>query len=175
MTGKRKQNKKYRLINHTADLGIEVYGKELQELFSNAGFALFDIMTDISRVKETTERVITVEGNDLEQLMVNWLNDLLYLFDVEGLLFKRFEVQEVESKKVIRDEVIGPSEGKITKNSLTNTSPLVTRHYLNALIAGECYDPNRHIIETAVKAATYHQIQVVKENSKWRAMIIIDL
>lgn len=137
--------KKYRLINHTADLGIEVYGEELQELFSNAGFALFDIMTDISKVKETTKKVITVEGSDLEQLMVNWLNDLLYLFDVEGLLFKKFEVQEVAG------------------------------NHLKALIAGECYDPDRHVIETAVKAATYHQIQVVKENDRWRARIIIDL
>ena len=156
--------KKYKLINHTADLGIEVYGEELQDLFSNAGFALFDIITDISRVKETTERVITIEGNDLEQLMVNWLNELLYLFDVEGLLFKRFEVQEVGN------------------------------NHLKALVAGECYDQDRHIIETAVKAATYHQIQVVKELKastgtpaeagvgllltnpyKWRAMIIIDL
>lgn len=168
-------DKKYRLINHTADLGIEVYGEGLQELFSNAGFALFDIMTDISKVKETTKKVITVEGNDLEQLMVNWLNELLYLYDVEGMLFKGFDVQEVESKKVIRAEVIGPSEGKIIKNSLTNTLPLVTRHYLKALIAGECYDPDRHVIETAVKAATYHQIQVVKENDRWRARIIIDL
>lgn len=137
--------KKYRLINHTADLGIEVYGEGLQELFSNAGFALFDIMTDISRVRETTEKFITVEGNDLEQLMVNWLNDLLYLFDVEGLLFKRFEVQEVAD------------------------------NHLKALVVGECYDPDRHIMETAVKAATYHQIQVVKENNGWRAQIIIDL
>lgn len=137
--------KKYRLINHTADLGIEVYGEGLQKLFSNAGFALFDIITDISRVKETTKRVITVEGSDLEQLMVNWLNELLYLHDVEGLLFKRFEVQEVADD------------------------------HLKALIFGECYDPDHHIIETAVKAVTYHQIQVVNENSKWRAMIIIDL
>lgn len=171
MTGKRKQNKKYRLINHTADLGIEVYGKELQELFSNAGFALFDIMTDISRVKETTERVITVEGNDLEQLMVNWLNDLLYLFDVEGLLFKRFEVQEVGN----RSQESGVKESASQRLETQDSRPADSRLNLKALIAGECYDPNRHIIETAVKAATYHQIQVVKENSKWRAMIIIDL
>ncbi len=136
---------KYRLIDHTADLGIEVYGEGLQELFSNAGFALFDIITDISRVKETTKRVITIEGSDLEQLIVNWLNELLYLHEVEGLLFKRFEVQEMTDKN------------------------------LKALIAGERYDPNKHIIETAVKAATYHQLQVVQENNRWRAVIIIDL
>lgn len=124
---------------------MEVYGKTLQELFSNAGFALFDIMTDISRVKETTKKTITIEGGDLEQLMVNWLNDLLYLFDVEGLLFKGFEVQAVAD------------------------------NHLRALVAGECYDPDRHIIETAVKAATYHQLQVVQENNRWRAKIIIDL
>ncbi|MGR3309644.1 MAG: archease [Candidatus Brocadiales bacterium] len=139
------EDKKYRLINHTADLGIEVYGEGLQELFSNAGFALFDIITDISRVKETTKRVITIEGSDLEQLIVNWLNELLYLHDVEGLLFKRFEVQEITDKN------------------------------LKALIAGERYDPNKHIIETVVKAVTYHQLQVVQENNRWRAVIIIDL
>ena len=154
------EDKKYRLINHTADLGIEVYGEGLQELFSNAGFALFDIMTDISKVKETKKKVITVEGNDLEQLMVNWLNDLLYLYDVEGLLFKRFEVQEVG---------IRSSEYLIPQSAIRNP------YYLKALIAGECYDQDRHVIETAVKAATYHQIQVVKENGKWRARIIIDL
>lgn len=138
-------DRKYRQINHTADLGIEVYGKGLQELFANAGFALFDIMTDLSLVKETTKKALTVEGNDLEQLMVNWLNDLLFLYDVEGLLFKSFEVQAVDE------------------------------HHLEAIVAGEPYNAGRHVIETSVKAATYHQIQVVNENDKWRATIIIDL
>lgn len=167
-----KDDKKYRLINHTADLGIEVYGEGLQELFSNAGFALFDIMTDISRVKETTKKVITVEGNDLEQLMVNWLNDLLYLFDVEGLLFKKFEVKEVANRSWESGVESRESGVRIQDSGLKTRG---SRLILRALIAGECYDPDRHVIETAVKAATYHQIQVVKENDRWRARIIIDL
>lgn len=69
---------KYILIDHTADLGIDVFGSTLPELFTNAAFAMFDIITDLSRVDNTIEYNLEVSGIDKEQLLVNWLTELLY-------------------------------------------------------------------------------------------------
>jgi len=84
----RKIMPKYTLIDHTADIGIDVVGATLRELFTNAAFALFDIITDLSKVECTAEYNIKISGIDREQLLVNWLTELLYLHDVKNLLFK---------------------------------------------------------------------------------------
>ena len=137
--------KKYKLIDHTADLGIEVYGKDLKELFQNAAEALFEIICDLSNVSESMEKKISVDGEGLEQLMVVWLGELLYIHDMEGVLFKRFEIEEIGDAKV------------------------------NATAYGEEFSEDRHTIKTEIKAVTYHQIQVRQEKGKWLSRIIFDL
>ncbi len=137
--------KKFRLLDHTADLGILVYGKDLGELFTNAGEAFFTIITDLRRVRESTERIIRVDSPNLEDLMVNWLGELLYLHDVDGLLFRSFSIDE------LRDGT------------------------MKARARGEAFHEERHVIKTEIKAVTYHQIQVKKEKGRWRARIIFDL
>ncbi|RJO60552.1 MAG: archease [Dehalococcoidia bacterium] len=83
---------RYRLIPHTADAGLYAYGKTLDEAFANAAYGMFAVMTDLRKVRETEERRISITEKDKETLLFEWLNRLLYLFDVEQLLFKRFEV-----------------------------------------------------------------------------------
>jgi SHS2 domain-containing protein len=137
--------KKFRFLDHTGDLGILVYGRNLEELFTNAGEAFFDIITDLGRVREDTEKTIRVENSNLEDLMVNWLGELLYLHDVDGLLFKSFSI----------DELLG---GR-----------------LKARAKGEAFQEERHVIKTEIKAVTYHQLQVKEERGRWMARIIFDV
>ncbi|UCD71807.1 MAG: archease [Syntrophobacterales bacterium] len=139
------RGKKFRLLDHTADVGIIVYGGDLEELFSNAGEAFFEIITDLQGIRESTERTIRVESPNLEDLMVNWLGELLYLHDVDGLLFRTFSIDELRDGS------------------------------LKARARGEVFQEERHVIKTEIKAVTYHQIQVKKEKGRWKARIIFDL
>lgn len=139
------RERKFSFLDHTADVGILVYGKDLQELFTNAGEAFFTIITDLRKVRESMERTIQIESSNLEDLMVNWLGELLYLHDVDGVLFKSFSIDELHNGT------------------------------MKARAKGEVFQEERHIIKTEIKAVTYHQIQVKQERGRWRARIIFDL
>ena len=145
---------RYRLIEHTGDLAFVAYGKDVRELFENAAFALFDVYVDISKVHEETERLIDIrveaeggktEEPDYEQLLVKWLNELLYLSETENLLFKSFRVESIVDGE------------------------------LKALACGEEFDPERHVVLTPLKAVTYHRIEVVREPDRWHARVVVDL
>ena len=84
---------RYKLIEHTADTGLIAYGKNLPEAFGNAAYGMFSIIAELDNVRETESRRIDVSGDDPESLLFEWLNRLLYYFDVDMLLFKRFEVK----------------------------------------------------------------------------------
>ena len=84
---------RYRLIPHTADMGLFAYGKTLDEAFANAAYGMFAVMTDLRKVREVESRRISIMEKDKQSLLFEWLNRLLYIFDVEHLLFKRFEVK----------------------------------------------------------------------------------
>lgn len=84
---------RYRLLEHTADSMVEAYGKDLGERFANAAFAMFDQMTDASKVVPKGELKIVLEGESKEQLLVDFLQELLFLHDTEGLVFSEFDVK----------------------------------------------------------------------------------
>ncbi len=136
---------KYTLIDHTADIGIDVLGATLRELFTNAAFALFDIITDLSKVECKAECNIKISGIDREQLLVNWLTELLYLHDVKNLLFKNFCIADIKDNQ------------------------------LTATINGEAFIEGKHVIKTEVKAVTYHNLSIIKEDHQWKARVIFDL
>ncbi len=148
---------RYRLIEHTGDLAFVAYGKDVRELFENAAFALFDVYADLSKVEEKTEKATDIRLEkgaeetaididiDYEQLLVKWLNELLYLSETENLLFKSFRVESI-------------ADGE-----------------LKALACGEEFDPERHVVLTPLKAVTYHRIEVVREPDRWHARVVVDL
>lgn len=136
---------KYILIDHTADIGIDVFGASLQKLFANAAFALFDIITDLSKVEGKVEYKISISGIDKEQLLVNWLQELLYLHDVRNILFNDFCIVDI-----------------------TDTQ-------LNATVRGDVICDDKHVIKTEIKAVTYHCLSVIRENDCWKARVIFDL
>jgi SHS2 domain-containing protein len=137
--------KRFEILDHTADIGIIVYGENLKALFENAGEAFFHLITDLKKVRRRIERRIEIRGESLDRLMVDWLSELLYLHDVENLLFKGFKVESVGENG------------------------------LKAIAKGEPFQEGVHVIKTEVKAVTYHQIEVRKKNGNWRAQIIFDL
>lgn len=122
--------KRYKLIEHTADTGLIAYGNSLAEAFGNAAYGMFSIIAELDRVRETETRRFEVSSNDLEGLLFEWLNRLLYYFDVDMLLFKRFEIS------------------------------ILPENRLKAICYGEKYDPLRHRLKTGVKSATYHMLKV---------------
>lgn len=137
--------RRFRFLDHTGDLGIEIYGQNLMELFENAGAALFDVITDPSKVKEKVKKDIALAYRDLGTLMVDWLGELLYLHDAEGLVLRRFEVKNI-------------GDG-----------------CFEATTWGEPFQEGRHAIRTEVKAVTFHQLEVREKGGRWQARVILDL
>jgi SHS2 domain-containing protein len=135
----------YKLIDHTADLGIEVYGTGLKELFENAGYAMFDIITDTNKVNVLSETSVTVAGEDRPDLMVNWLRELLYFWTGKGLLVKIINIVSFSD------------------------------YALSSIVKYEPFAPERHLIKTELKAVTYHQIRVEQKDAIWEAGIIFDV
>jgi SHS2 domain-containing protein len=126
--------KGFELIDHTADVGIIAHGASINQAFANAARGLFSIITDLDDIREVTHRDIKATATDQESLLVAWLNELIYLFDTENIIFNRFDITR-----------------------LNNTR-------LEARIYGEKVDTSRHKLKTGVKAATYHMLKVEKSN-----------
>lgn len=125
---------RFELIDHAGDIGIVAYGADLKEAFANAAYALFSLMVDLDDVSESLWCEARVTADNREELLAEWLNELIYIFDVDNILLKRFEI-----------------------NKLTDTS-------LRANCCGEKVDPQRHRIKRGIKAATYHMLQVEEGN-----------
>ena len=137
--------KRFDVVEHTADTGVIAYGADMREAFANAAYGMFSLMADLKQVREETSRYIEAEAGDRESLVVSWLNELLYLFDVEGTIFRRFDILE-----------------------LTNTR-------LKADAYGEKADASRHELRGGVKAATYHMLKVAEDRGRWRIRVIFDV
>jgi len=136
---------KYEQIDHTGDIGLKIYGESLEELFENAATGMFSIIADLRKVRPEIKRDVQVEGGDLQQLLVNWLSELNFLFCTEGNLFCQFKVTEL------------------------------AENHMQAIAQGEVYDPTRHNLFTEIKAVTYHQLKIEREGQTWKAQVIFDL
>ncbi len=139
----------FEFYEHTADILVVAYGKTIEELFENAALAVFEIMTDTSKVEQRVRRNIKSNGIDLENLLYRWIEDLLYYFDSEGLVFSKFKVYSIQRNN---DEYI-----------------------LEGSVWGEEFDPSRHESRTLVKAITYAQMSINKINNMWKATFVVDI
>jgi SHS2 domain-containing protein len=124
------KRKDFEVIDHTADVGIIAYGADMKQAFANAAKGLFSLITELDDVKEVLHRDAELTATDEESLLVEWLNELIYQFDTEGIVFKRFDIIELENTR------------------------LKARSY------GEKVDRSRHRLKMGVKAATYHMLKV---------------
>lgn len=120
-------------------------GRSPAQAFSQAAKAMFSFMVNLDSVQEIESRQVEAEANNIESLLVAWMNELIYLFDVEGLVFRRFQVDKIDDT------------------------------HLSALCYGEPLDTERHGFNISPKAATYHLLEVKEEAGDWSAQLILDI
>ena len=135
----------FETFDHTADLGLRIRAATLDELFVEAGLALFSaILEDPAAVRPDQQVTFSIAGTDREYLLFDWLKELLYRFDADHMLFRRFEA-------------------KVTDAGLTATT------------WGEPLDWDRHVLSHEVKAITYHGLTVEQTPDGWQAEVIVDI
>ncbi len=100
---------RYEQLEHTADLALRVYGENLRDVFANAAYAMFSQLADIEHIAVELQRHVSVEGIDYESLLVNWLNELLYLHETEGEVYSIFDIQQLSPKRLQAAVQGGPS------------------------------------------------------------------
>ena len=141
--------KGFRFLEHTADAYVEAYGADLKEAFESAGAALVDVMTELETVEAKVEESFLVEGQDEQALLYSWLEELLLEFELKGMLYSRFEVTQIQE----------------TNNGFR----------LHAKAWGEKYSPKKHPTKVGIKAATYHQMEIIKESDSVVLRFILDI
>ncbi|RLF28277.1 MAG: archease [Thermoplasmata archaeon] len=139
------KQKQYEIIEHTADVGIKAYGETLSEAFENAAKGMFDIITDSSEVESIGQYDIELDAEDLEQLLVDWLSELLFLNTSQNLVFGFFKVT-VDDK----------------------------RNHLSAHVFGEKYNTSKHRIGAEIKAVTYHMLKV-RNKKPYEVQVLFDI
>jgi SHS2 domain-containing protein len=140
--------KEFEILEHTADIGIAAYGKNKREVFVNAAKGMYHIITEDKReFKENFSHHIKLKAENLENLLVAWLSELLYLSETKLVVFNRFEIEELSD------------------------------YQLSGKVFGKRINQSGHKIKREIKAVTYHRLEVKedKENGIWRAQVIFDI
>jgi len=135
----------FRLLEHTADMGIEAWGGSLEGLFEAAAAGLNFLMFGETRALATQSATVSLMANDEMELLVAWLNEIIYHVEVKHLVPAEFLVERVESGR------------------------------LQARIGGERFDASRHLVERQAKAVTYHQVLLEQRPGGWHARVYVDL
>ncbi|MDP8233764.1 MAG: archease [Candidatus Saelkia tenebricola] len=135
----------YKLIPHTADFGIQLAANTLSGLYINSAKALMDLIIGIEDIRLLNECCITVEGIDSNDLLVRWLNELIYIFAVKKMLFSKFEI-------------IALSNTKLTCKGF-----------------GEMFNDKKHDIKEEIKAVTYHGLNIENTDNRYTVTIILDV
>ncbi len=114
---------KYRFIdNITSDVLFEAYGGDLKAVFENAAEAMFSVICKMDKINALEERTIEAEADDIEDLMINWLQALIAEVDIENMFFKEFLILEIDDKHlkaVIKGEDISPEKGETVVKAVT--------------------------------------------------------
>ena len=136
----------FRFLDHMSDVYVEAYGDTLEEAYAQAGLALFrTLIPEADGVEREME--VKVQGEDLQQLLYNWLEELLIRFELEGIVGTEIEVKKIEKTD--------------------------TGYLLEAVVKGVNYDPGKHRTGTAVKAPTYALMEIDTEAKRLRYVLDI--
>jgi SHS2 domain-containing protein len=136
----------FSIIDHTADMGLEVRGKTLEKLFENTARYTIQLAVKVPGAPPTESVEVHLSGSDLEDLLVRWLGEILYLFEGEKKIATGIRVTAV------------------------------SRQHLDATLQIIPYDPDLHELLSEIKAVTYHQIRVSRKNDRsWEARVIFDI
>ncbi len=135
----------FRVLEHTADVGLEVFGDTLADLFAHAALGFTDLVTDPALLAENTSFTLDVRAENPEELLHRWLSELIYVFDAQGMIFRRAEILEIDAT------------------------------HIKAVMRGEIFDPARHERRYEIKAATLHGLEVKQEKGVFRARVLFDI
>ncbi|UCD03653.1 MAG: archease [Candidatus Woesearchaeota archaeon] len=138
----------YKYFEHQADVGIIGVGKTLEESFQEAARAMFQIMASLNSIEGKKSVSISVKSEDLEGLFIEWLNELIAQVGLKNMLFSRFDIK-IEKKQ--------------------------DKYILKGKAYGEKINSEKHKLKTEVKAASYSQLKVKKENNKYTARCVVDV
>jgi len=136
----------YKEIEHTADVGLELTAPDLASAFERAAAGMFDMISDLDGIESEWRREVRVAGrdDDLENLLIRWLSELIFLHESEHVLLSTFDVRRIDG------------------------------NLLEAVVVGEGIDPKRHALKVEIKAATYHDLVIRETPSGWRVRVIFD-
>ncbi|MEM3819664.1 MAG: archease [Nitrososphaerota archaeon] len=139
----------FRFLEHISDVYIEAYGGSFEEAFSQAALALYNTISSTEKVDCRIEKDVYVVGEDLEALLVEWLQYLVALFDIEGFIASKVHVSSIER---------------------------AGDHYtLSAKLCGEQFDPKRHRSGVHVKAATYWRMEIFEKDGEVILRFVLDI
>jgi len=136
----------YKVLDHATDAFIEVTASSLTEAFKVAGDSVVDIILDNSKIEEKKERNIVVKGKDLNYLLYNWLEDLIYLIITEGFAIKKLNIT-------------------VEKNE---------EYAISAQIFGEDIDIKKHGFKVEIKSPTFHEMDI-KQEKRVTMRFLLDL
>ena len=137
-------SKNYRLIDHTADIAILVTARDIRSLFLNSAYALLDVMFNDSNIENKRRIKIRAKGENTEELLINFLREL----------FSQFAVYKFVMKDIVID--------------------LFSDNEISADVNGEKYDEKKHLISTDIKAVTYHNVNIIREDDNYNVTIVFD-
>ena len=137
---------RYEPLEHTAEAGVVAHGSTLAEAFANVAEGMYDLIVELDGVEERETRDVAVEGESLDKLLVDWLLELIFLTETEGLVFRRFQVAELSDTK------------------------------LRARAWGEPFDPERHRSNNVmVQAVTQYLLEIGEEDGGYRVQVLFDI
>lgn len=139
---------RFEYFETTADIGIEIYSKSLDDAFINSALATMNLVTDVDRIREVKTMNITLEGEDEYGLLFDWITEVLLLLDCDFFIASKYELN-------------------ITRNGET--------YILDATLTGDTYDRNIYNYKTEVKAITYHNMLIEKVDEMYHIRFIVDL
>jgi len=141
--------KGYRLLEHVADIYVEAWGRNLEEAFEEAARAMFESMANLGNVRPEKKVRVEIEADNVETLLVDWLNELLFYVDAEGLLLSEFKVEKIEE--------------------------IDSGYRLKGYAAGEPINPEKHELKVEVKAATYGLMKIEQTPEGARLRVLFDI
>jgi SHS2 domain-containing protein len=145
-------NSGFKIIEHTSDIGIRVWGKTRKELFQEAARDMISLIVDLNGVKIEEERYFQIKAESVEELFLKWLREILYFLDLDGIVFRKFQIE---------------------KDNFADSD--VKAYFISGLLRGEKINIERHEICTEIKAITRHEFYIKKKGPWWVANILFDV